>query len=372
MSGASDLIERAPGLVELVSGLALDRASSFSRQLDLLDRALTERGYAVRVISAREQRGLGGVPLSIAARILLGYPDQFFSFDADEAPENRYGRNGRTFLWCQLSRPPRSPELGFFQRLELVALTPRTRDYLVSALGSSRPISVIPHGVDTELFRPGSSAPMRNELGVPEGFVVGAVGANTSRKRFDRVFESFARFRRMLGDGDAPAFLVVKTDRIIGLDGRDLRLIASRLGIAERTILIEGDWDADRMAELFRLFDLFVNVSEWEGFGIPVVEAMASGVPVVTHQVQGPAEILPYHDFVSSAGASSTEEGVLLVDADAADVARLLTAAYRNPELRSVRAREGRAAALAQYDMRRVAARWIDLIEQDAPTLSPP
>lgn len=363
--------------IELVSGLALDRGSSFARQLALLKRALEERGYPARVTAApstaHTEGSSSGAPEGNQERILLGYPDQFLSLDPDHA--RGAGRRRRTFLWCQASRPPRAGEVAFFRRVEPVALTPRTRNYLESALGDSRPIPVIPHGVDTDLFKPGPPPSLGGELGgaakMPEGFVVGAVGANTYRKRFDRIFESFAHFCQMLDDQTDRAFLVVKTDRIVGLDGRDLQRLAARFGIADRTRLFEGEWDAPRMAGLYRHFDVFVNLSEWEGFGIPVIEAMASGVPVLTHEVQGPGEILPYDDFVSRAGACSTEEGALLVDADPADVARLLSLAYRNPALRRLRSREGRSAAIERYDIRTVAACWIDLIERDYP-ISPP
>ena len=38
-------------------------------------------------------------------------------------------------------------------------------------------------------------------------------------------------------------------------------------------------------------YDLFVQPSRWEGFGLTVAEAMAAGVPVLVSEGQGPAEV---------------------------------------------------------------------------------
>jgi len=377
--------------VELVSALPLGNGSSFERQLRLLAAAFERKGIRSQLRRPAEAAGNGG-GAAPQARIVLGYPDQLVELRAARAFDAlRPDGQGRAplFLWSQLSRPLRQSEREHLADVHPVALTPRTAAHLADLSRDGEEVPVIPHGVDTGLFAPPRPEPegaardvplqtpppslpaLRERLGLGDAFVVGTVAAHSYRKRFDRIFQSFALFHESLAPLRAQALLVVKTDRVRSIDGRDLERLAEASGIAPWTRFVQGDWSDVDLAALYRCFDLYLNLSEWEGFCIPVAEAMASGVPVVTHDVQGPAEIVPYRDLIVEGSAERRDEGVLLLDADPGEVSSVLGRAFHDPDLRRRLSIAGREASVAKLDINVVAARWIELIERSVAAAPP-
>jgi len=321
-----------------------DRKTSFARQLELLAGAFCRRGVGALAAGGDRETGFDGYD----ALILLGFPDQL----------SRAGIGERTplFLWAQFSRPPDPSAL---EGWTAVPLTETTRRFLLSA-GVKRVAAPIPHGVDLSRFRPLPAAEkikIREETGLGGRFVVGTVGANSARKRYKTIFESFALFAEKRRD----AALVVKTDGTFARDGTDLANLAARSGVTDRTRFIEGELDEDGMARLYNSMDLYLNLSEWEGFCIPVVEAMACGVPVAAQPVQGPGEIVPYGDLLVRGSDVVEEGGTVLSLAKPEKAAGVLLKAASDPLLAAALAAEGRRAAELRYDIADVAGAWVEL-----------
>ncbi len=364
--------------VLLASGSPLERKTSFARQLSLLASTWKRSGTAALLAGPLEREERAGAlsfgrscwrlegrrwePADIRgliaasgaeALILLGYPDQFPFLVGGHPP------GIPCFLWAQFSRPP---DPGFLGGAALVPLTPKSGLFLHRA-GCRRVEVPIPHGVDTSIFRPfpaGRRDRLRKRRGLGGCFVVGAVGANSRRKRFDLLIRSFSLFaRRRLN-----ARLVFKTDRPVSLDGIDLPALVDAEGLAGRVSLLVGEKSEARMAALYNLMDLYLNLSEWEGFCIPVIEAMACGVPVVTHPIQGPGEILPYRDTLVPGSRPREEGGSLLFEADPQEAAETLRRLAEQPELRKRLGLRGREEAASRYDVRRVVDHWEALLHR--------
>ncbi len=342
------------GAVLLISGLPRRAGlpTSFEYQLMLLARFFRKRGWRATVlgpepeairVAIRKHRPRAKAPM---VAILLGYPDQFqFLLDGQDARIPLY-------LWAQCSRPPDPSSFG---SAWIVPITMKTKEYLDQA-GIARVLPVIPHGVDTEFFRPLSPKERgraRRSFGVEGLFVVGAIGANTSRKRFDLIMEAF-RIINLSHD----AALLLKTDRVVGADGRDLRTIAVRLGIEKRTIILPGELTMRQMRGLYGSFDLFVNLSEWEGFCLPVAEAMSCGVPVLTHRIQGAGELVPYSELMAGDSIPYEEGGATLFQARPETAAALIERAAEDEGLRKRLGEEGRKEAVNRYDTRIVVLIW--------------
>ncbi|MGD9918324.1 MAG: glycosyltransferase family 4 protein [Paenirhodobacter sp.] len=167
---------------------------------------------------------------------------------------------------------------------EVVATSSRTAAYL------ERPAHVILHGIDTTGFTPPEDrAALRARLGLPEGVLVGCYGRIRAQKGTDAFVDAMIRLlparpgvsalvmgRATEGQGEFLARLKAKVARA-GLEGR---------------ILFPPEVTVDRMADWYRVLDLYVAPQRWEGFGLTPLEAMACGVPVVATRVGAFEEIV--------------------------------------------------------------------------------
>ena len=193
------------------------------------------------------------------------------SFESDPglmSPRDRF--MFRTFVPRSASRADR-----------VFAVSERTKRDLVERYGiSERKIIVTPNGVDP-IFHPNGSAP-----DVPPYALF--VGGIQPRKDPLTAIEALA-----LADGDLG--LVIVGDEKRG--GDEVRSAVRRLGLEGRVQFI-GYVEHEILASLYRGAACLVFPSRYEGFGLPVLEAMASGTPVVATtagavpEVAGDAAIL--------------------------------------------------------------------------------
>lgn len=151
----------------------------------------------------------------------------------------------------------------------------------------------IPHGVDTSVFRPMPEVrrQIRQGLGIPPGdFLVGMVAANKSnaaipRKAFPQALDAFARFSE--GRDDCWLYLHTEMKPPPGT-GMDLHTLAKAVGVREDRLAypppeawVTGRMGRPFMASLYNGFDVLLNPAMGEGFGVPIVEAQACGVPAI-------------------------------------------------------------------------------------------
>ena len=162
----------------------------------------------------------------------------------------------------------------------LIAVSDATRNDIIKFLNvSDEKIKVIYNGVD-DRFRPvtdpESLARVRQRYRLPERFVL-MVGSIQPRKNIDGVLAAL----KLLAERDVhfPWKLVLAGSE--GWKNEGLAEQIRRLGLTDR-VHFAGFVTGDDLPVLYSLADLFVYPSLYEGFGLPVVEAMACGVPVVT------------------------------------------------------------------------------------------
>jgi glycosyltransferase involved in cell wall biosynthesis len=146
------------------------------------------------------------------------------------------------------------------------------RDRVAAAVGRDR-VRFAPPGIDTSVFRPSGDRDSR---------VVLAVGRlDDPRKNIAMLVEAFAIARKQLS---TDIRLMLAGERPPGADITDL---AARLGVAN-AIDIRLSLSLEDLAALYRRAAIFALSSDEEGLGIVVLEAMASGAPVVCTRCGGP------------------------------------------------------------------------------------
>lgn len=160
---------------------------------------------------------------------------------------------------------------------------PVLESYLSAGFDPKR-VSVLPNGVDLERFRPASfreRVDAKAALGLsPEAPTVGFVGRlHCAMKGVDDVIRGF----QLLPEN---FHLIVVGD---GPDAADLRTLARSLGVAHRVRWVGAVSDT---VPCYRAMDVFSFSSRHEPFGLVILEAVASGVPIVAHPVAGGAATL--------------------------------------------------------------------------------
>lgn len=97
--------------------------------------------------------------------------------------------------------------------------------------------------------------------------------------------------------------------RMVVRDGAEALTLAESIGVADRVKMHSGITD-EELASLYRGSVALLFTSEWEGFGLPVVEAARCGTPVICDSSCDSAAELASHDrssVVMPPGASSSE-----------------------------------------------------------------
>ncbi len=160
-----------------------------------------------------------------------------------------------------------------------------SKETLVKYYGATpERINVVYYGVDGR-FHPRSNAqiaPIRQRLSLPAKFAL-YVGINKPHKNLVRLVEAFARARESV---DIDLVVAGKEDRRYP----QARVAAEKLGIAGHVVFLGDVAEADLPA-LYNLAEAFVFPSLCEGFGLPVLEAMASGVPVACSRASSLPEV---------------------------------------------------------------------------------
>jgi len=126
---------------------------------------------------------------------------------------------------------------------------------------------------------------VRRQHALPERFIL-YVGTIEPRKNLPKLIEGFARRHH---SGDLPHRLVCAGP--YGWLSRDIDDLLDRLSIRD-AVQFAGYLPFDDLPALYTLAEMFVFPSLYEGFGLPPLEAMASGTPVITSNVSSLPEVV--------------------------------------------------------------------------------
>ena len=197
--------------------------------------------------------------------------------------------------------------------------------------------TVIPCGVDTEVFTPGED---RSPVDRPHRLLV--LGRMVQRKGIGNVVEALAELPgvELVVAGGPPGEALERDAEVIRL-----RAVAAEHGVADRVRFLGGVARAE-VPGLIRAADVVVTVPWYEPFGIVPLEAMACGRPVVGSAVGG---------LLDTVAPGVT--GELVPPRDPAALAATLRDLLADPDRRRRYGEAGRRRALERYDWSTVVAR---------------
>jgi glycosyltransferase involved in cell wall biosynthesis len=203
--------------------------------------------------------------------------------------------SGRAGVYCHdldafrcLLEPARDPRPRWFRRLASQTLrglraaavvfhgTSAIREQLLlhDLVDSDRLVQA-PYGVASEFTQEGSAADCPPQC-LPSEPILLHVGSHIPRKRVDVLIDVFAAVRARI-----PEMKLVQVGPTWSLDSASR---IDQLGVAESVVQMRG-LSRGQLAALYRRATVVVVPSESEGFGLPVIEALACGAPVVASDI---------------------------------------------------------------------------------------
>lgn len=155
----------------------------------------------------------------------------------------------------------------------------------------------VPHGIDMDVWTlPEDRDALREAYGFGDFFVIGINAANNDaiRKAIPEMFIAFAKFHRSHPDARLALHSGVHQD-----GGQDLEALAENLGITDLVIVVDqyryqsGLITPDVMNQWYQAIDVLCETTFGEGFGLPIIESMACGTPVITTRASAMEELNP-------------------------------------------------------------------------------
>jgi glycosyltransferase involved in cell wall biosynthesis len=228
----------------------------------------------------------------------------------------------------------------------LIAISESTRQDAIRLLNlSPERVITIQHGVDPS-FRPLKDVELKKRITVkyqlPDKFIL-YVGLIEPRKNLPLLIKAY---KKLVDDG---------TEHYLVLAGRygwmfdEVLQQIEKLCLTDKVILT-GYVDQIDLPMVYNLSDLFVYPTLYEGFGLPALEAMACGIPVITTEVSSLPEIVG-------------EAGILVPPNDAEELFRGMKTVLQDEELRLNLARRGTEQA-AKFTWERTARSTLEVYQR--------
>jgi len=156
----------------------------------------------------------------------------------------------------------------------------------------------VPHAIDFDVWKvPEGKAGLREAAGIgPDTFVIGVNAANNDaiRKAPSEMLLAFAKFLQNHPDSLLSLHTGVHCD-----GGQDLEYLSESLGISDRVRVVDqyrytaGLIQQSDLADWYGAIDVLLAATYGEGFGLPIIESMACGTPVITTKCSSMEELNP-------------------------------------------------------------------------------
>lgn len=163
-------------------------------------------------------------------------------------------------------------------------------------------VTAIPHGVDTEVFKPYDKQESREKIGElffhaaqwpkeqinvsDEALWIGIVATNQSRKDWPLGIEVVAEIQKT-----RPVFLWAHSDRL--KNEWSLLELISDFGLLQFSLVTTGSVPDSSMSVAYSAMDLTLGIGRGEGYGYPIMESWSCGVPCIAGKYGAHVEFIP-------------------------------------------------------------------------------
>jgi glycosyltransferase involved in cell wall biosynthesis len=228
-------------------------------------------------------------------------------------------------------------KIAFQKAKVIVAVSEKVKQELLDISIAPDKVKVIFNGVDLKEFSPGIRE--RQKLGLPEGVTLALFVGDilTSRKNLDSILKALV---------NVPELHLAVAGKV---EGSPFPQLAIALGLTERVHFLGFRSD---ISEIMKAADFFVFPSRYEACTLVLLEAIASGLPVITANTTGGAE------------AITLDCGLVLSDSE--DTQALADALIKLTSDRALRMQMGKAArAIAErYSWENIAKSYLEIFEE--------
>jgi glycosyltransferase involved in cell wall biosynthesis len=226
----------------------------------------------------------------------------------------------------------------------LIAVSNYVKEVLVKHGADPNRVTVIPNGVNVNVFAPFPTHKARDQLGLPiDRFIVLFVGNLKPWKGVDVLLQAF---RQCVAKHSHMYLIIVGT----GPERDNLGHLVNQLGITER-VMFAGYKSFVEMPLWYQACDVLVLPSRAEGFGLAALEAMSCGKPVV---VSFPP--LGDHNAVKQ-----NETGLLVEYGDVDQLAHILDCLVSSPTLRDRLGANARRLVRSEFSWEMIAYRTVEI-----------
>jgi len=233
-------------------------------------------------------------------------------------------------------------------KIDCITTPSESMKELIKSYGIKNRIEVIPNTIELNSFRQKDELKcleIKKRYNLKEDDkIILYVGRVAYEKSIDKIIEALAIIKRK-GVSNAKLLIVGR-----GPAMEELKELAKSLQI-EDEIIFTGEVKNEEIPHYYKIAYLFTIASTTETFGIVIIEALASGVPVLAVKAPGAVDIL-----------TNGREG-LLVDNDVKQFAETLEKIIREPELRE-NLSKGALKTSEQYSIDIVSERMLNLYRE--------
>ncbi len=230
-----------------------------------------------------------------------------------------------------------------FRNADVLCATSKTIQEYIGRV-TNKKVEVIPFGVDTKVFSP---APVQSPFSNTE-FVMATIKPLEPIYNINLAIQALASMHKQYPQ---LRLMIIGS----GTQEKSLKEMAEGLGVSDK-VMFTGRVPFEEVSRYFNISHVLLNLSQYESFGVSVIEAMACGKPVIVSDTGGLAEIVENESL-----------GIKVKPGDETALKNAIESLLTDTKRYNEMSQAGRAHVLAHYNWQENLQQMINIYEQLVP-----